>query len=141
MMNSCASAFLAANRTSSGLAVGLPYVMFAATEPRKRKGACGTMPIRRRGAGIEVPYIDAVNPHFTRVDLIEARDQIDQSRLTRPASAHDSHHFARRDLQVNTCHDRPALFIAERDVTEFDLSAAMRQGSVLSRLAARWVTP
>ena len=80
---------------------------------------------RRSGAWVDLPYIAAINPHFARIDFIEAGNEVDQSRFSRSTPARDSHHLARRDCQVNVRQDRAGFVVAESDVVKLDFSAAM----------------
>ena len=126
-MNSCACASVAARTTSSSVASGAPKAMFSRTVAEKRNGSCETMPISRRSdwsvtSRTSTPSI-VIRPS---VDVVEARDERGERRLSRARVADQRDRPAGLELEVDVVEHQAAGGVLERDVLVADAPLARR---------------
>ena len=73
----------------------------------------GTMPTVAKVAQVEGADVLAVDQHLTALELIEARDQLDDARLARAGVPDEGDGLARSDRQVKVGQDRRTRHVAE----------------------------
>ena len=109
---------------SSSVAPSRAYLRLFITVSVKRNASCSTTPICwRRLSCVSVGDVLPVDHDRARVDVVIARQHVDDRALARARRPAEADLLARLRLEGVVLEDRAALHIAEVDVVELDMAA------------------